>query len=130
MTLAEFLEARIAEDEAVARAVRPDEYLPTRDSVDLADSAEGAYRWITVKSGRVLAECLARRQILEIHRSMTSPYTEFPHCSMCVNDTGWPATSFDPLLGNRFPCTTLRALALPYSTHPDFDPSWLVGDTP
>lgn len=121
MTLTEFLLARIAEDEGVARrasgalaftqdyprkawiesasgerVVEFDERrLVAADQATLA-LCEQMARWLP---GRVLAECEAKRRIMDLH-----------------NPCGhWTA-------GN--PCEELCALASPYADHPDFDPEW------
>lgn len=54
MTIIEFLLARIAEDEAVAAAVRTDEYLTTRDRRDLRPSRVGPHATVACTSTRVL----------------------------------------------------------------------------
>ncbi len=87
MTIVEFLLARIAEEENVARlaAARP-------------EAAMNITRWHPT---RVLAECAGKREIIELHGSLTY-------------GNGDPAG--DDVLG---------ALALPYSHHPDC-PSWVT----
>jgi len=100
----EFLEARFGEDEAVAQASRPDEHLNHRDDAKLVLRQLGVYTGIVVTSGRVLAECAAKRAILELHR----PIQDGVGCMNC-------GTYYEE------PCDTLRALALPYAEHPDYD---------
>ena len=101
MDLAEFLLARCDEDESAARAVLadvdPDGHGSgwstaagwAHNDPDAADVASAAFvrRW---SPERVLAECSARRRLIE------------------RRDPG-----------------TLAALVLPFTTHPDFDRSWL-----
>lgn len=62
---------------------------------------------------RVLAEGLALRAVIRLHRS------EAEMCSLCTFD----ANSYT---GERYlyPCLTLIALARPYVDHPDFDQRW------
>jgi hypothetical protein len=60
MTLAEFLLARITEDEAVARSVEPDD----RHGYERVDDHAG-YVILSVDPTRVLAECEAKRRIVE-----------------------------------------------------------------
>lgn len=123
MTLTEFLLARIAEDERVARAVesakRPDpvsrsEFLAeheisdvdvvqrwetrTRQLHDLGTHLVGAY------PRRVLAECEAKRRIVE-------------------HQTQRPEKDFRPL-PPAVDTPVLRLLALPYAGHPDYDEAW------
>jgi hypothetical protein len=112
--LVEFLLARIAEDEAVAR----DEY---RCNTDM--------RWTP---DRVLAECEKNRRIVKLHaiEVVKVPLPPFDSatgdmvpdeydvsCEVC----GWASDS--PTSA----CLTLRLLALPYADHPDFDPGWPSG---
>lgn len=112
--LVAFLLARIAEDEAVARAAvgegsgsweaRPywfteshEADVPgvTYDEIDL-DHAMQIARW---DPARVLAECEAKRRIITtIQRWL---------------DVGYPTLDH-----------VLFALALPYADHPDYDESW------
>lgn len=156
MELTEFLLARIAEDEAVARgAVDPErpgthwhwidagenggpaepdagtdgEYLDMDASLWLCTVEEFPTRSVgplpavaishaeEVKTGaalhiarhdpaRVLAECEAKRRIVEMHA-----YDWNPRCLCMACDTPGP-------------CATLRTLALPYRDHSDFDPAW------
>lgn len=54
---------------------------------------------------RALYECTAKRMIVAIHS--VSPATQ-----RCAHDK------------TRYPCLTLRALALPYADHPDFRVEW------
>jgi hypothetical protein len=78
MNLTEFLLARIAEDEGSP---------PT--------------------CSRVLADCEAKRRIVERHRS--KPDTGGWYCAGCGDD--WP-------------CEDLRDLASVYADHPDYDEAW------
>lgn len=101
MGIAEFLLARIAEDEAVARAATPGpwEWEPETEGcgsigavgdvgIHVSDEdAEHIARW---DPARVLAECDAKRRI--------------------VNECGW--------------VTVMQLLALPYTDHPAYDESW------
>ncbi|SDD41789.1 DUF6221 family protein [Auraticoccus monumenti] len=104
-TLTEFLLARIAEDEAVAQGVRPHENLSTRDLTDLGFVNRDGYARCTVTSGRVLAECEAKRRIVTAARDY-SP--ELEH-----GDNGEWALEM-----------ALQALALPYAEHEDYREEW------
>lgn len=92
-TLTEFLLARIAEDEAAAHDRLGKGALST--SVIL--------QW---QQHRVLAECEAKRRIVELHAYDWNPRGL---CMACDIDG---------------PCPTLHALALPYDAHPDYDEAW------
>lgn len=100
-TLSEFLLARIAEDEEVANAAREHEYLSAaRDASPLRWVRDAVgYGTIFANSGRILAECAAKRAIVRDNPPMTT--------------FGGPSESFN-----------LRHLASVYADHPDFNPEW------
>lgn len=101
MSITEFLLARIAEDEAVAREVgevRP-ELLPD-DREPWADPVEVEVRF---PPARVLAECEAKRRIVRLHPEILTI------CQGC---------------GEPYPCRTLGAHAAVYADHPDYDEAW------
>ena len=150
VTLTEFLLARIAEDEAVARAADVPHWRPGDGNVsegglyglegDGSDDQKGwAIAWFELGEtnppradgrpgisganwqrhahensvhaarhdpARVLAECEAKRQIVELH----SAEPGFP--DFCGHDL------------RELPCSTLRLLALPYADHQDYMPEW------
>ena len=96
--LSEFLLARIAEDE---RRVH--------------EHAGGtAHADALVTPARLLYECTARRMIVAVHSiSPPAPAAHGPvRVARCAHD------------GSRYPCLTLRALALPYADHPDYRLEW------
>lgn len=85
--LTAFLVARIAEDEALARA-----------SVPIGGRRAGKTFW-----QRWVVECEAKRRIVaRIQMSQMLPVQISDHAAECL----------------------LRALALPYADHPDYDPAW------
>ena len=119
MKLTEFLLARIAEDEALAQVATPGQW--DRDSgwsitAPPPEDWSGPYVVVETKQrndaefiashnpARVLAECEAKRRIVELHPEMLE------WCQGCAYEA--------------YPCRTLRALALPYSDHPDYLPEW------
>ncbi|MBA8801718.1 hypothetical protein FB382_000009 [Nocardioides ginsengisegetis] len=124
MTLTEFLLDRIAEDESVAREAHYDgqRWVPEEEAVVAADrdldpllyldrkrDARHAANW---SPARVLAECEAKRQIIEEHRNPEG--TEW--CLRCVEHDGEDTP---------YPCPTLRALATTiYTDHPDYRDEW------
>jgi hypothetical protein len=66
---------------------------------------------------RVLAECESKRRIVAEHER--GQYLSSYYCECCCTTseaTGEPH--------GEWPCLTLRALALPYASHPDYDPTW------
>ena len=101
--LTTFLLERIAEDEHAAR--RAEAFTdPLPDFLGTWDHA------------RVLAECAAKRRIVELHE----PNGET--CSVCALQDG--SKYGDGWGAEDWPCTTLRALALPYADHPEFREEW------
>jgi hypothetical protein len=97
MTLTDFLLARIAEDEACADGLEWDDGNPVH------------------QTARVLAECEAKRQIVEHADTVSSMDRQI--------ESEWGTRSsvpWDEDEGIRL----LRLLALPYADHPDYDPKW------
>ena len=104
MTLTDFLFARIAEDEAGARAVVGD-----RNAWDTPEW--DASRW---SPWRVLDECEAKRRIVDEHAFMAAHESR---------DFGF---SNGNCLTCRVqgPCATLLHLATVYADHSDYDEAW------
>ena len=96
MNIVEFLEARIAEDEKRAHY-----YDPLGASIGPA---------------RLLAECQAKRAIINLHDQTGERWTGFPRADQqehyCIHDQQ-PA-----------PCPTLRVLASVYADHSDYREEW------
>lgn len=145
-TLAEFLLARLAEDEQVARAASahrgpewcveeqppprwgdasPDEtVLAHGKPIAVSDSDYGGLlivdhiaRW---DPARVLAEVEAKRAIIALHPARGvqggPPYRWA--CRCC----DYAPTDWEGYVD--YPCPTLQTLASPYASHPDYDPAW------
>lgn len=97
--LSEFLLARIAEDESRVRG--------HTGGMARADAL--------IDPGRLLYECTAKRMILAVH-SLGPPTPSAQGAARqparCAHD------------GTRYPCLTLRALALPYADHPEYREDW------
>jgi hypothetical protein len=113
LTLARFLLARIAEDEAAVRALLADGW--THDGAPSPTGQEPmarVHRW-TLTLDRVLAECEAKRRIVELH-------SRDHECPAAIGI--WDALDIDP-------CPTLLVLAQPYADHPDFRDEWRLSDT-
>jgi len=107
MTLTEFLLARIAEDEASAPYA-------------ISSLTEAGSALVRYSPARVLAECEAKRQIVEEHpivRHVFLGMTAEEGCERCNwnRDYGWDEGG---------PCLTLRLIALPYAYHPDYRDEW------
>jgi hypothetical protein len=66
---------------------------------------------------RVLAECQARRAIIELHRYGHECSGFYDNGQRINPSVGWAS---DP-----DPCDTLRFLVQPFKDHPDFDAAWL-----
>lgn len=147
VTLTEFLLARIAEDEAAARAASPSPwsypgiesvaggtlYDATRRIVDVVYEHPADHDGTIIRHllepeadangahiarhdpARVLAECEAKRRIIDEH-TCHCPNPTCRDCGACPGDH-----HADPTPA---PCATLRILALPYADHPDYDNAW------
>ena len=98
LTLADFLAARIAEDERSSRWGR------LHDDPHDPDGLTKILRW---DDGRVRTECEAKRRIVADHDDQHD----------CP---GWADASAFPYVG----CSVLRNLAMPYADHPDFREEW------
>lgn len=141
MTITDFLLARIAEDEAAARAAtfglwewvgdpRKDEaFLLARDG-DAVVSAYGMHTEGYIECSdadrahitrnqpaRVLAECAAKRAILGSLTSTAAAHAKETHLGQKLVLAGMDT-------GLRL---ALQYLTLPYSEHPDYDPEWARG---
>lgn len=149
-TLSAFMLARITEDEAAARAAAELAETPWRATygrqVETAREGylvtpEDEHSYTTAPSdavgehiarhdpARVLAECAAKRRIVEDHFLMdggapeTYPYMAegygeprivYPGCAVCHRDAS----------PSRHGCDTVRVLAVPYADHPDYLEEW------
>jgi hypothetical protein len=115
MSIVEFLLARIAEDEEVAR--RGDE----RAFVHAVEDAYLPPRY--PDPARVLAECQAKRAIVGLHRQVNVfSFAPSGDCAECGDPEaeGWWVRRVD------WPCPTLRHLGAVYAYHPDYNPAWRV----
>ena len=126
-TLPEFLTDRIADDEAAAHKPPPgvgeaatwshlgrpllDGSLAILGEHHAVAQARPDWAWHIARwdPARVLAECEAKRRIVEVHLSGEA------WCDHC---------SGGEHRGNPDACPTLRLLALPYADHPDYDETW------
>lgn len=112
MELADFLLARIAEDEDVARRSIEDDTRMTAEAGPIENpgpayvteqASVGMEYLVGVRPARVLAECEAKRQVV----TQAAHYTD---------------VLYDPAA--QVYRQVLRALALPYAGHPDYRPQW------
>lgn len=135
MTIIEFLEARIDEDEVAAlqagsRAAGPnwepneDRYVYGKCVAGTGQDRRQVEHMARHDPARVLAECKAKRRIIAEHQPVD--YSELgmkspDACVICgvetyMGDWGWAEGSF--------PCATLKALAAVYKDHPQFQEEW------
>lgn len=112
--LAEFLLARIDGDEQAGRA-RPS-YDEGRHEGGAAWELDPSPEYLTIyiSPGRVLAECDAKRRIIEWHKIGAND--EDGSCHRWYGDGNDTESDMT--------CQTLRALALPYADHPDYREEW------
>lgn len=145
MGIAEFLEARIAEDEAAI-----DRRGDIPHSVHLSDEL-GAYSphcpdcLGLAGRARVLAECAAKRAVIDLHRPEIETVEWFddatgtgtaPVCPSCrpKDPTDWnPPIGMAGIRPDGFipsytlsPCPTLCALAAVYKDHPEYQAEWAL----
>lgn len=124
MTLVEFLLARLADDEATARAAicqcggpacTPElGWMRRSEAMHRLDSANVADHVLAWSPARVLAECAAKRAIIEGHPTWTAKSQPAGQ----IDDEDWGA--WDEWQG------TLRLLAAVYSGHPDYEQEWAL----
>lgn len=90
-------------------------------NIDSPFTARHIARW---DPARVLAECAAKRRLVELHHPIEvyERWNPNGHCAEC-SDSGWEA-AIDGASPVDFPCPTMRLLALPYADHPDYREEW------
>ena len=103
MTLTEFLLARIAED--AAEANKAGSFTPWDRPYERDN-----YGHLTVQPARVLAECEAKRRIVELASQYVQPSD--------AHDPGFNGGA------NHVGYNALRTLAAVYADHPDFREEW------
>lgn len=118
MTLVEFLEARIAEDEDAAKAVNRS--LWTSRVALLQPDLYGHI--VRQHPARVLAECEAKRRIVLLHEDEHAcESSDAEGVNFWSTASGSERLRVDEGPWIRFEsCQTLRLLALPYAGHPDY----------
>ena len=117
MNIVEFLEARIAEDELRANYYGP----------------------LAMGTARVLAECAAKRAILEQHKDwpiLVEKKPEFTEATNDLNSMSYRVTQemvwltereYVKRFGVEAPTTNMiRALAAIYRDHPDYQEAWAL----
>lgn len=142
--LAEFLRARLDEDERATRQIGPESwhahygdsasydhpdpaFVQTDGGEDVAVmerySIHDATHIARHDPARVLREVGAKRQIVKLHGPVilrggagAKYFDTITVCTSCEPSHQFPESAF--------PCATLRLLALPYTDHPDYRPEW------
>lgn len=131
--LVQFLRARLDEDEQVAQGHEQasagwhadDFVMEVRDDAN-AGTVASVYRSGDLTHiarhdpARVLADVDAKLRMLEAHRRDTQ--YSFSGCITC--DVGDNSCGCMGGSAYEYPCETLRLLALPYASHPDYRPEW------
>ena len=131
MTLTDFLLARIAEDEAAAHRFDADlarEFGTPAESLlsselTLAGSGYMDYPVLTVDSTRVLAECEAKRRIVEkLERRWDEADAAAEDPNLSVRERG----SMNRMYSSQATglASAVRALAEVYADHPDYREEW------
>lgn len=143
MDIAEFLTARLDEQEAAANEFYTKRGADTfTHQHGLFQARAGILGHEMVKAPRfsnieyealnwVLTDVAAKRAILAEHATMYRSIgwledgdeagSELSVCGRCVSKHSYYASRADVPEG---PCRTARLLALPYADHPDYDASW------
>lgn len=137
MTITEFLNARLDEDEAAARAARP--WWPSTYTPEFAKE-DRAVHIARHDPDRVLAEVEAKRKIIAFHDQwpvlvQTEPKIEFSggegvdaYTARMSQQIDWQTTQqYRARFGTEPPTAPmLRALVQVYVGHPDFEEEWLI----
>lgn len=128
ITLTDFLLARIAEDERRANDALAEPNYPhfgntAADALLGLAESEGADTFALLHFGRhrparVLAECEAKRRIVEEWRAADKAEEEFDG-----EGDGWPEIDRLRSVVDAL-CGAMKALALPYADHEDFKEEW------
>jgi Family of unknown function (DUF6221) len=122
MTLTEFLMARIAEDEAVARAVTPGPWWIEKTSSHMdtetwavadIERFRGYTNHVSVGEDKPLAEYIARHDPARVLAECEAKREIIKAADEVGRGTGWITTQ-----------TFLQLLALPYADHPDYQQEW------
>jgi hypothetical protein len=123
LTLADFLLARIAEDEAGYRRMAETLSVAKQTMSGPVGARPTVVHETILSRSRLLAECEAKRRIVEEHGN------DYGDCTTCSD--GDDGACGDPeccgpasAVMKSWPCPTIRLLALPYADHEDFDPEW------
>ncbi|MER7623933.1 DUF6221 family protein [Streptomyces sp. NPDC126503] len=110
--LVQFLRARLDEDARSLGEARN----PIRARAHAISTQQGTT--VLMGADRFRAEVDAKRRLVDEHHDVNDG-----SCGTCIT----PQWGY-PVLGGsspqRYPCATLRLLALPYAGHPDYQDTW------
>jgi len=112
MTITEFLEARIADDEHNARMLAETDRRPVLSLSATVNHPQ-----------RLLAECAAKRAIIGDHDLVAKIYLK-DYCSTCADWENSELGEGPP--GVEYPCPTVKALAAVYKDHADYREDWAL----
>lgn len=125
--LVQFVRDRLDEDAVLAVSVKRDLKLSPSNPIefilacqDFSNAAtQAAERHIARHDpARVLAEVEAKRYLLDEHQDVNDGF-----CGTCV-DGQWGYPTHGGSSPQRYPCRTLRFLALPHADHPAYREEW------
>jgi hypothetical protein len=122
MDLSEFLLARIAEDEAVARQS------VTHGTGGLPQQTPGLWngpgQYPIMHAQRLLADCEARRRIVDEAQTARSALDSIRDTFAGLDDPRARVERASYSATERVWFDALRLLALPYASHPDYRSEW------
>lgn len=126
----DFIEARLAEDEATAMAAEGANWGQRRDRMNpYVIHDVDAYKPGILYTGRIIAaekletrDHIVRHDPARVLREVTAKRALLEHHGDQHECTNWELASAYPYVG----CSVLRELAAVYSDHPEFDPEWTV----
>ena len=139
MTIVEFLNARLDEEEQAARAAHRDTWVASQRGgvVDLDDTdghevagGDGGLSLVDAEfmarhdPARVLREVAAKRSILTAHTPTEWPTGAPAICPTCARWDWEVAMGDDAATAVNHPCETLRHLASVHADHSDYRKEW------
>jgi hypothetical protein len=116
--LVQWLRAQLDEDERIVRAADMSPEMVTGIPRSYAKAPVAIHIATFADPARVLRGIDAKRQLLDEHHD-----TNDGDCSTCV-DGRWGYPTHGGSTPQRFPCRTLRLLALPYADRPSYREEW------